>query len=87
MKQWQLQKKKWIRRRHLTKNDLIRPTINWLSDDENSKRSKEDIRFVFTDELLRELIEKIWMIQESRLELLRFKMNDLLEAPMKTRYK
>ena len=27
----------------LQKNDLIRPAINWLSDDENNKRSKEDI--------------------------------------------
>jgi DNA-binding HxlR family transcriptional regulator len=65
----------------LQKNDLIRPTINWLSDDENDKRSKDDVRFVFTDELLRELIAKIWMIQESRLDLLRIKMNDSLEAP------
>jgi hypothetical protein len=71
----------------LRKNDLIQPTINWLSDDdndENNKRSDDNnnnTRFIFTDGRLQELIYRIWVIQGFQLDILRDKINYLSEKP------
>jgi hypothetical protein len=71
----------------LRKNDLIQPTINWLSDDDDeneskNKRSEDDnTRFIFADGLLRELIYRIWAIQGFQLDILRDKINYLSKIP------